>query len=79
LQQTSKENIKEEIPPASPEENDTEGIAEVSKTVRKRRRDPVADPSSLGPRTLRLRKKQAVPMVEKPKVDIFIFLIEPLP
>jgi len=47
--------------------------------VRKRRRDPVADPSSLGPRTLRLRKKQAVPMVEKPKVDIFIFLIEPLP
>jgi len=65
--QTSEENIKEEIAQASPEENGTEGIAEVSKTVRKRRRDPVADPSSLGPRTLRLRQKQDVPMVENPK------------
>lgn len=58
---------KEEIPQASAEENGAEGITEASRTTRKRRKDPVADPSSLQPRTMRLRERRNVPVVQVPK------------
>ncbi|KAL6848407.1 hypothetical protein ACP4OV_021701 [Aristida adscensionis] len=58
------ENGKEEMPPSK--EDDAEETAEVAGTKRKRRKDPVADPS-LGPRTTRLRERQNVPVAREPQ------------
>ncbi|KAM0872622.1 hypothetical protein ACQ4PT_038604 [Festuca glaucescens] len=58
----------EDMPQASAEENGTEGTTEKSRPTRKRRRDPVADLSSLQPWNMRARKRQNAPMQkDKPK------------
>ncbi|XP_051180603.1 lysine-specific demethylase JMJ27 isoform X3 [Lolium perenne] len=60
----AEENYKglEDMPQASAEENGTQGTTEKSRPTRKRRRDPVADVSSLEPRTMRARKRRNAPM-----------------
>ncbi|KAM0836375.1 hypothetical protein ACQ4PT_062363 [Festuca glaucescens] len=59
---------KEEM--ASAQENDTEETNEKQRPTRKRRGDPVADPSSLEPRTTWLRQRQTAPVVaDTPKKD----------
>ncbi|KAL6629319.1 hypothetical protein ACP70R_029084 [Stipagrostis hirtigluma subsp. patula] len=65
IEEDCEENAQEAIPPAK--ENGTEGIAEVAGTTKKRRKDPVADASSLVPRTTRLRERQIVPVVQEPQ------------
>ncbi|KAM0867137.1 hypothetical protein ACQ4PT_042187 [Festuca glaucescens] len=56
LRDSAKENGvnkgMEDMPQASAEENGTEGTTEKSRPTRKRRRDPVADLSSLEPQTI---------------------------
>uniref|UniRef100_A0ACD6A3G1 Uncharacterized protein n=1 Tax=Avena sativa TaxID=4498 RepID=A0ACD6A3G1_AVESA len=60
----------EEMPQASADENSTEVRTEKSRPTRKRRADPVADPSSLQPRTPRLRKRPKYLAVDDaPKVE----------
>ncbi|KAL6629317.1 hypothetical protein ACP70R_029082 [Stipagrostis hirtigluma subsp. patula] len=53
----------------SAKENGAEATPEASRAMRKRRRDPVADLSSLEPRTSRLRERRNVPVVQEPKVE----------
>ncbi|GJN39960.1 hypothetical protein PR202_gb29116 [Eleusine coracana subsp. coracana] len=57
LQVNGEENGNEQGLQGSAEEAGIERIAETSRITRKRRKDPVADPSSLEPRTTRLRKR----------------------
>jgi hypothetical protein len=59
------------------QENGTQGTTEKSRPTRKRRRDPVADVSSLEPRTMRARKRRNAPMqkdeTKKEKVEALTF------
>ena len=62
------------------QENDTEERTEKPRPTRKRRRDPVVDPSSLEPRATRLRKRPTAPVVDDTpkveKVEAFTFLVD---
>jgi hypothetical protein len=56
-----------------------EGVAEIPKTSKRRRKDPVADPSSLvfsGSGRLRKRRNASAVQEQEPKVEILIFLID---
>jgi hypothetical protein len=59
------------------QENGTQGTTEKSRPTRKRRRDPVADPSSLEPRAMRLRKRTIVLVVHLrcKRCNFFTFLV----
>ncbi|TVU33689.1 hypothetical protein EJB05_25522, partial [Eragrostis curvula] len=69
LQEHSENKGEEETPQlqASAKENGEGGAGETSTATRKRRRDPVADPSSLEPRTSRFRERRVVPAPVEPK------------
>ncbi|KAF7043341.1 hypothetical protein CFC21_052710 [Triticum aestivum] len=56
-------------PQDSAEEKDTEGGTQNLRPAKKRKRDPVADPSSLGPRPARLRKTLNPPPKDTKKRD----------
>ncbi|KQK17541.2 hypothetical protein BRADI_1g35173v3 [Brachypodium distachyon] len=56
----------EEMPQASSEENGADERTEASKPTRKRRGDPLADPSSLEIMTRQLRTRRSAPVIDVP-------------
>ncbi|PVH61976.1 hypothetical protein PAHAL_3G167600 [Panicum hallii] len=65
LQVSAKENGNEDTLEASIKKNAAQGTQEISGTKRERRGDPVADPSSLVPRTSRFRERPIAPAVQE--------------
>ncbi|GJN18775.1 hypothetical protein PR202_gb05973 [Eleusine coracana subsp. coracana] len=67
--ENSEENGNEDAMQASLEENAAQGTEEVPGTKRKRRKVPVADSSSLEPRTSRLRERLIAPAAQEPQKE----------
>ncbi|PAN03574.1 hypothetical protein PAHAL_1G006000 [Panicum hallii] len=65
-------NLKGEMRESYAEENGVEGVAEIPKTSKRRRKDPVADPSSLvfsGSGRLRKRRNASAVQEQEPKEE----------